>query len=146
MKTRCRSKKRHNAHRYSERGITYCDRWESFENFLADMGPRPEGRSLDRIDSNKGYSPDNCRWATPEQQTNNRAASTLKDRTGQRFSSLVFLSFSHSDGKRTYWRTQCDCGTIKIFDASDVARGHTKSCGCSQFKRPINKLGQWVAR
>ena len=70
---------------YGGRGIDVCDRWiNSFGSFVSDMGPRPEGTSLDRVDNDKGYSKGNCRWATPREQSNNRRNTIFIDFNGVR--------------------------------------------------------------
>lgn len=58
-------------HSHGAKGIKVCRRWWSYENFIADMGERPEGMTLDRINGHKGYNPNNCRWATDSVQSSN---------------------------------------------------------------------------
>lgn len=68
---------------YGGRGITVCERWRTFDNFLADMGPRPDGLTLDRIDPEGHYEPGNCRWATPKEQQENRRCARLITYNGE---------------------------------------------------------------
>ena len=72
MKARCNNANRKDFQNYGGRGISYDPRWESYGNFREDMGRRPEGLSLDRVDNSLGYTKSNCRWATSVEQNNNR--------------------------------------------------------------------------
>lgn len=77
MMTRCYNQEHVHYHRYGGRGIGVCNKWKTFEGFLADMGERPHYKSLDRIDTDKGYSADNCRWASGITQARNRCNNRL---------------------------------------------------------------------
>lgn len=85
MKNRCRNPTSTNFEDYGGRGIRYCDRWESFENFYADMGPRPPNTTLDRIEVDGNYEPGNCRWANNETQSNNKRATVFYNYRGKEY-------------------------------------------------------------
>lgn len=93
---------------YVDRGITVCERWKSFENFLADMGEPPLKRSIDRMDNDRGYSPDNCRWATAKEQSINRRphGTMASDSLAQRL------------------KTMSDQELRKLFDGCSIADIH----------------------
>jgi len=80
MRARCNNK---DSKYYASEGITYCSEWEKFENFLADMGERPKGKTLDRIDPTGNYEPNNCRWSTNKEQANNRKHNFIIDYEGR---------------------------------------------------------------
>lgn len=84
MKQRCLNPNHRSYHNYGGRGITICEQWLTFENFLADMGQRPENTWLERRDNNKGYTPENCYWATPSQQNRNTRRNHYVEHNGQR--------------------------------------------------------------
>jgi hypothetical protein len=78
MKKRCNNPNADNFHNYGGNGITVCDRWKSFENFYADMGPKPsDSHSIERKNVLLGYFPENCKWATPEEQARNKRTTVL---------------------------------------------------------------------
>lgn len=72
MLARCFDRKHKRYKDYGGRGITVCDRWLRVENFIEDMGTRPSGLTLERINNERGYEPNNCRWASYKEQNNNR--------------------------------------------------------------------------
>lgn len=84
MITRCLCPSSSSYYKYGAKGIVICDRWRTFSNFLEDMGERPIGKTIDRIDNSKGYEPSNCRWATAQEQMRNQTKTrwiTLNEET-----------------------------------------------------------------
>lgn len=93
MRYRCNNMDHPKAKYYILKGITYPPEWEYFENFLKDMGERPDGTSLDRVDSNLSYSKENCRWADIETQTKNKKGH------GGKFSKFKGAYYSSKDDR-----------------------------------------------
>ena len=83
MMSRCYREKDKSFHYYGGRGILVCERWHRFDNFLSDMGPTPIGFSIDRIDNNGNYEPDNCRWTTQLQQVRNSRRNIVVNYNGK---------------------------------------------------------------
>ena len=135
MVQRCTNPARGNFSSYGGRGITVCERWMTFGDFLADMGPRPDGMTLDRINNDGNYEHGNCRWATKSEQAINRRHSQLarpprRDLTGLRFGTLVAVSYLRSDkSRKSIWLCQCDCGKTKEVIGTRLTRDLVKTCG-----------------
>ena len=117
---------------YGAQGIVPCDEWRDYEVFLSEMGERPSGTTLHRIDGTKGYNKTNCSWATSERQrhTQRQGKRPPEDILGQRFGKLMVKRFSHVKDTHAFWLCDCDCGGEKVVAAHNLKRGHTKSCGC----------------
>jgi hypothetical protein len=106
---------------YGGRGIRICKRWEKFENFLADMGPRPKGYTLERKRNNGNYTPSNCHWATWKEQQNNKRKRRI--------------------------RTHCKLGHALIGENLSLNKRGWRSCRlCRRNKRRVYEMGQRRAR
>lgn len=96
MKERCLTVESPSYHNYGGRGIRVCDRWEKFENFVADMGERPTAaHSIERNDNDGNYTPDNCRWATKKEQASNTRRNVWIEFNGER---KTMMQWSESTG------------------------------------------------
>lgn len=84
MHARCANPDHVSYPHYGACGIRVCQRWNEFKNFIADMGERPFGTSLDRIDNDGDYQPSNCRWTTYQEQARNKRATVLIEHAGER--------------------------------------------------------------
>jgi len=139
MITRCSDPKYKKYKYYGGRGITVCDRWLRFENFYEDMGERPSGLQIDRIDNDKGYSPDNCRWVTAKE--NNSVNKAEDNMPGKQFGNWLVLHLLENENR---WRFHyylcrcCKCGYETSRSGSQLRRmtGSLHPC------RHANKIEQ----
>lgn len=103
MKERCHNPRSTSYEKYGARGIFVCERWrESFEAFRDDMGPRPDGYSIERQDNDGPYSPENCVWANQRTQMSNRRNSIRVDHEGEVISASEYAERMGVSSKRLY--------------------------------------------
>lgn len=155
MQTRCYNKKRSCYRHYGGRGISVCDRWMKFENFLEDMGERPLNMTLDRIDNNGNYSPENCRWATYSEQSRNKrnnrlieiegVTKTLKDWSDlcEMTSTGIMFRVERGLSGKDLIAPSNKKGSITYNNITDTVEGWSKRTGIKKttiFMR-INKYG-----
>lgn len=108
MRQRCLNPNSQRYYTHGGRGITICDRWGVFKNFLEDMGLKPDGYTLERVNNDAGYSPDNCKWATPHEQARNRRTNVFVEFNGEvktviDWANSLGISFSAMNKRLRKW-------------------------------------------
>jgi len=104
MLSRCQNPNFPKYPQYGGRGIQVCERWLSFETFLSDLGERPEGKTLDRLDVDGDYEPANCRWATVDEQARNKTNSAVITIDGMTKNLTDWARFSGVNHQAISWR------------------------------------------
>lgn len=103
MLARCTNPNLRDYKNYGGRGITICDQWRTFEGFFADMGERPDGLTLERIDVDGNYDPANCKWATPKEQANNWRKSIRATYMGKSYTAMQLSEMLNVSHERVVW-------------------------------------------
>lgn len=128
MRERCVNPKHEAFYLYGGRGITVCDRWlNSFDNFLADMGPRPPKSSLERINNDLGYSPDNCRWEAWHSQARNKRSNVFYEFNGERLCLKDWASRLGVSGRALQYRIKHGWPLSRAL--TEPANPHRRSLG-----------------
>lgn len=102
MIERCTNPNAKGFNNYGGRGITVCEEWMDFTNFLKDMGEKPYGHSINRKDNNLGYCPENCTWSSPKEQANNKRNNVFIQINGVKYTIAQFAERFHLNAKQLY--------------------------------------------
>ena len=129
MLKRCSNPKHDNYAFYGGRGIKVCERWQTFESFLADMGEAPAGMTLDRRDNNGNYEPSNCRWATAQEQAENRRNSVYVTLDGVQMTLTAAARKLGISQPLANWRLRKGWPLEKVLSSS-VRKWQRQAAGC----------------
>lgn len=127
--TRCYNENHKTYKYYGAKGIRISDEWLYFQKFVNDMGIRPPGYQIDRIDPTKGYNKENCRWISKKENTS-RQNNRLINITGMKFGkwNVIDRDLTKAGRDQAYWNCICECGTKSSVIGSFLRKGKTKQC------------------
>ena len=133
MIKRCSKENAANYKNYGGRGIKVCERWLEFENFISDMGKRPEGFQIDRINNDDDYKPENCRWVSPKENSNNRRDTPKNYINTQHYKWTILRDAgTYKDGAKLIVARCETCRQEKIRRLTALINGKSKQCtSCS---------------
>ena len=147
MKQRCFNQKSPSFNRYGGRGITVCDRWkDSFYAFLEDMGEKPDGMSLDRINNDGNYTPENCRWATQATQSNNKRCSVILEFDGKKMTVSEWAKYLNIAQETLFQRIRDKLPIDLILYPGRIKRGLSKKKNKSGYLGVSHSNGRWKAQ
>lgn len=140
MRSRCHDKSNKEYRNYGARGIYVCDRWRhDFAAFLSDMGPRPKGYLLERVNNDLGYSPDNCAWASLDQQANNRRTNRVLSVNGTSMTAKQWSRLTGVNYGTLMWRLENGVSPEAALSLSRMRRRWKKDPEASQTRSEISR-------
>ena len=154
MRSRCTNENDPAWWRYGGAGITVCDQWSDFQNFLRDMGERPSlGHSIDRIDGTRGYSPENCRWATRKEQSRNMRSNRHITKDGETKTVAEWAEVSGINEERLRGRVRSGKSDALILSSEQLPNNRIDLTGRKfgrlevvSYADTVNKRARWNCR